>query len=115
MRLLRTPDDRFANLPDFDYEPRYTNIPDPLGGMIRVAYVEAGPADGAPVLLLHGEPSWSFLYRKMLPVLAAAGLRAIAPDLVGFPRSESEIVDLLDWAGSKNVAVIPYGRCRSRR
>jgi haloalkane dehalogenase len=88
VRLLRTPNDRFATLPDFDYEPRYADIPDPRGGLIRVAYVEAGPADGRPVLLLHGEPSWSFLYRKMLPVLANAGLRAIAPDLVGFGRSD---------------------------
>jgi haloalkane dehalogenase len=88
VRLLRTPDDRFSNLPDFDYPPQYADIPDPLGGTIRVAYVESGPADGPPVLLLHGEPSWSFLYRKMLPVLAAAGLRAIAPDLVGFGRSD---------------------------
>jgi haloalkane dehalogenase len=88
VRLLRTPDDRFSNLPDFDYQPQYADIPDPLGGVIRVAYVESGPADGPPVLLLHGEPSWSFLYRKMLPVLAAAGLRAIAPDLVGFGRSD---------------------------
>jgi haloalkane dehalogenase len=88
VRLLRTPEDRFSDLPDFDYEPRYADIADPGGGLIRVAYVEAGPADGQPVLLLHGEPSWSFLYRKMLPVLADAGLRAIAPDLVGFGRSD---------------------------
>ncbi|MEU5264865.1 haloalkane dehalogenase [Amycolatopsis sp. NPDC021455] len=88
MRLLRTPDDRFTDLPDFAFEPRYAELADPYGGVIRVGYVEAGPSDGPPVLLLHGEPSWSFLYRKMLPVLAAAGLRAIAPDLVGFGRSD---------------------------
>ncbi|KDN16736.1 haloalkane dehalogenase [Amycolatopsis rifamycinica] len=88
MRLLRTPDDRFTDLPDFPYEPRYAEVADAQGGRIRVGYVEAGPADGPVVLLLHGEPSWSFLYRKMLPVLAAAGLRAIAPDLVGFGRSD---------------------------
>jgi haloalkane dehalogenase len=95
VRLLRTPDDRFADLPDFAYEPHYADIDDPHGGTIRVAYVEAGPADGPPVLLLHGEPSWSYLYRKMMPVLADAGLRAIAPDLVGFGRSDKpgEIVD----------------------
>jgi haloalkane dehalogenase len=102
VRLLRTPDDRFANLPDFDYEPRYTDIPDPLGGTIRVAYVEHGPADGPPVLLLHGEPSWSFLYRKMLPVLAAAGLRAIAPDLVGFGRSDKPGA-LIDHSYARHV------------
>ncbi|MEQ0561469.1 haloalkane dehalogenase [Amycolatopsis sp. NEAU-NG30] len=88
MRLLRTPDDRFTDLPAFDFEPRYAELTDQHGGVIRVGYVEAGPSDGPVVLLLHGEPSWSYLYRKMLPVLAAAGLRAIAPDLVGFGRSD---------------------------
>jgi haloalkane dehalogenase len=88
MRILRTPDERFIGLPDFDYEPRYADVPDPDGGTLRMAYVSAGPADGPVVLLLHGEPSWSFLYRRMLPVLAGAGLHAIAPDLVGFGRSD---------------------------
>ncbi len=83
MRLLRTPDDRFADLPGFAYPARYAECDG-----VRIAYVEDGPADGEPVLLLHGEPSWSFLYRTMMPVLAAAGLRAIAPDLVGFGRSD---------------------------
>ena len=88
MRTLRTPDERFAGLVDFPYEPHYAEVPDPDGGTLRVAWVEDGPADGEPVLLLHGEPSWSYLYRRMMPVLAAAGLRAIAPDLVGFGRSD---------------------------
>ncbi|MFD2418157.1 haloalkane dehalogenase [Amycolatopsis pigmentata] len=88
MRLLRTPDDRFDDLPDFDFPALYADLDDPADGIVRVAYVEAGPPDGPPVLLLHGEPSWSFLYRKVLPVLADAGLRAIAPDLVGFGRSD---------------------------
>src|SRR5215468_546825 len=83
MKVLRTPDERFSGLPDFGYEPRYADA-----GGLRLAYVEAGPPDGEPVLLLHGEPSWSFLYRKVLPVLAGAGLRAIAPDLIGFGRSD---------------------------
>jgi haloalkane dehalogenase len=83
MRVLRTPEDRFAGLPGFGYPPRYAQA-----GELRMAYVEAGPADGEPVLLLHGEPSWSFLYRTMLPVLAGAGLRAIAADLPGFGRSD---------------------------
>ena len=83
MKVLRTPDDRFADLPDFGYPPRYAKA-----GGLRLAYVEAGPADGEPVLLLHGEPSWSFLYRKVMPVLADAGLRAIAADLAGFGRSD---------------------------
>ncbi|HEX5402968.1 MAG TPA: haloalkane dehalogenase [Pseudonocardiaceae bacterium] len=88
MRLLRTPEDRFTDLPDFAVEPRYADVPDQDGGTLRMAYVQQGPEDGPPVLLLHGEPSWSFLYRKVMPVLADAGLRAIAPDLVGFGRSD---------------------------
>jgi haloalkane dehalogenase len=88
MQTLRTPDDRFLDLPDFAYEPGYTQVPDQDGGSLRMAWVEDGPADGEPVLLLHGEPSWSFLYRTMIPRLADAGLRAIAPDLVGFGRSD---------------------------
>jgi haloalkane dehalogenase len=88
MQTLRTPDERFVDLPDFAYEPQYTHVPDQDGGSLRMAWVEDGPADGEPVLLLHGEPSWSFLYRTMMPTLAAAGLRAIAPDLVGFGRSD---------------------------
>jgi haloalkane dehalogenase len=79
----RTPDERFAGLPDFPFAPHYTVVRG-----LRVHHVEAGPPDAAPVLLLHGEPTWSFLYRRMLPILAAAGHRAIAPDLVGFGRSD---------------------------
>ena len=88
MRVLRTPHDRFADLPGFPFEPNYSQIPDGDGGTLRVHHVEAGPADGEVVLCLHGEPSWSFLYRKMLPPFAAAGYRAVAPDLVGFGRSD---------------------------
>ncbi|TDD41238.1 alpha/beta fold hydrolase [Nonomuraea terrae] len=84
MRFLRTPDERFRDLPDFPYEPRYAELP----GGPRMAYVEAGPSGGEPVVLLHGEPSWSFLYRHVMRELAAAGLRAIAPDLIGFGRSD---------------------------
>jgi haloalkane dehalogenase len=88
MQTLRTPDDRFDTLPDFPYPPNYADVPDPDGGTLRMAWVEDGPADGEPILLLHGEPSWSFLYRKMIPPLAGAGLRVVAPDLVGFGRSD---------------------------
>jgi haloalkane dehalogenase len=83
MKALRTAEERFADLPDFGFPPRYADL-----GALRLAYVEAGPPDGEPVLLLHGEPSWSFLYRKVIPVLADAGLRAIAADLIGFGRSD---------------------------
>jgi haloalkane dehalogenase len=88
MRTLRTPDDRFTALPGFDLTPHHADVPDADGGTLRMAWVEDGPADGPPVLLLHGEPSWSFLYRTVIPPLAAAGFRAVAPDLVGFGRSD---------------------------
>jgi haloalkane dehalogenase len=85
---LRTPDERFAELPDFPYPPRYCEVDDHDGGRLRVAWVEHGPVDADPVLLLHGEPSWSFLYRRMIPILVAAGHRVVCPDLVGFGRSD---------------------------
>ncbi len=88
MDTLRTPDDRFSDLPGFDHAPSYAEVPDGEGGTLRMAYVEAGPADGPVALLLHGEPSWSFLYRHVMAELAAAGVRAVAPDLVGFGRSD---------------------------
>jgi haloalkane dehalogenase len=97
MKVLRTPEERFADLPDFGYSPRYAGV-----GELRLAYVEAGPAEGEPVLLLHGEPSWSFLYRKVMPVLADAGLRAIAADLVGFGRSDKP-ADMGDHTYAQHV------------
>jgi haloalkane dehalogenase len=87
MESLRTPDDRFAGLPDWPYEPRYAEV-QADGEAVRMAYVEAGPRDARPVLLLHGEPSWSYLYRAMIGPLSDGGLRAIAPDLIGFGRSD---------------------------
>ncbi len=81
---LRTPASRFAEVPDFAYQPRAVDVQDGL----RMSYVEAGPPDGPVVVLLHGEPSWSFLYRRMLRVLAEAGIRAVAPDMIGFGRSD---------------------------
>src|SRR5690349_12026253 len=88
VEILRTPDDRFDGLPDFDYVPEYATVPDGEGGSLRMAYVEAGPSDGPVVLCLHGEPSWSFLYRRVMRVLADARLRVVVPDLVGFGRSD---------------------------
>lgn len=102
MRALRTPDSAFTDLPDFDYPPEYVDLPDPDEGLLRMGYVQAGPEDGPVVLLLHGEPSWSFLYRKMLPVLAGAGLRAIAPDLIGFGRSDKP-VDAVEHSYARHV------------
>src|SRR5208337_3863576 len=88
MKVLRTPDDRFANLPDFPFTPHYCEVKDPDGTSIRIHYIDEGPSGAAPVLLMHGEPSWSFLYRKVVAALAAKGHRAVAPDLVGFGRSD---------------------------
>jgi haloalkane dehalogenase len=90
VEIVRTPDERFAGLPDFPYEPGYVTF-DEDGGQLRVAFVDVGPGDGAVVLLMHGEPSWSFLYRRMIPVLVDAGLRVVAPDLVGFGRSDKPV------------------------
>ncbi len=83
MKILRTPDERFQNLSDYEFEPHYLDIDE-----MRMHYVDEGPADAPPVLLLHGEPSWSYLYRHMIPPIVSAGLRAIAPDLIGFGKSD---------------------------
>lgn len=91
MKTLRTPDERFSNLPDFPYEPRYVEV-----AGLRMHYVDEGPKDADPILLLHGEPSWSFLYRKMIPVFTKAGLRSVAPDLIGFGRSD-KLADRKDY------------------
>jgi haloalkane dehalogenase len=82
-QVLRTPEARFVDLPDFAYTPHYTDV-----GGVRIAHIDEGSRDAPTVLLMHGEPTWSFLYRKMIPVLVAAGLRVVAPDLVGFGRSD---------------------------
>jgi len=84
MKVLRTPEDRFADLEGFPYPPHYVEISDGL----RLHYLDEGPSDAPPVLLLHGEPSWSYLYRHMVPVLTAAGSRVVAPDFIGFGRSD---------------------------
>jgi len=93
MQALRTPDDRFANLPGWPYAPRYLDV----DGM-RLHYVDEGPRDAeVTALCLHGEPSWAYLYRKMIPVFTAAGLRVVAPDFFGFGRSDKPVDD--GWYG----------------
>lgn len=92
MEIYRTPDSGFDMIGDFAWEPQYTEVPaGDASQTLRIAHVEAGPHDGAPVLCMHGEPSWSYLYRHMLPVFADAGLRGVAPDLVGFGRSDKPV------------------------
>jgi haloalkane dehalogenase len=88
MECLRTDDGCFANLPDYNFGAHYLMVDDSEGGQLRVHYLDEGPRDAEPILLLHGEPTWSFLYRKMIPILVQAGHRVIAPDLVGFGRSD---------------------------
>ncbi len=88
MQTVRTPDDRFENLPDFSFAPNYSQVPDGEGGSLRIHHLDEGPADGELILCLHGQPTWSFLYRKMIPVFVEAGFRVIAPDFVGFGRSD---------------------------
>jgi len=102
MKSLRTPDERFQNLPGYLYHPNYLFIPDGEGRELRIHYVDEGPKDGEPVLLMHGEPSWSYLYRKMIPVFLAAGYRAVAPDLVGFGRSD-KLSDRKEFTYQRNV------------
>ena len=91
MEILRTPDHRFAGLPGHAFEPHYVEAPSSDGGALRMHYVDEGDRGAEVVLLLHGEPSWSYLYRRMIPELVAAGLRAVAIDLVGFGRSDKPV------------------------
>ena len=88
MDILRTPDERFADLVDFPFAPHYVGVDAGDGSPLRVHYLDEGPPGAETVLLLHGEPTWSYLYRTMIPVLTGAGLRAVALDLVGFGRSD---------------------------
>jgi haloalkane dehalogenase len=88
MQTVRTPDSRFENLPGYSFAPHYTEVPDGEGGTLRIHHIDEGPIEGDVVLCLHGQPTWSYLYRKMIPVFVAAGFRVIAPDLVGFGRSD---------------------------
>ena len=115
MTVLRTPEDRFDDLPGFPFEPHYFEINDPDLGPLRIHYVDEGPAHGPVVLCLHGEPTWSYLYRKMIPVLAAAGFRTVAPDLVGFGRSDKPS-ERSDYSYAKHVRwmkdwVVAMGLC----
>jgi haloalkane dehalogenase len=95
MNLLRTPEERFAGLPGWSYAPRDVDV-----GGVRMGYVDEG--SGPAVLLLHGEPSWGYLYRKMIPPLVDAGLRAVVPDLIGFGRSDKP-ADRADYSYQRHV------------
>lgn len=88
MKTLRTPDECFQNLPGFPYEPHYSDVPDGEGSTLRIHHIDEGPKDGQTILCMHGQPTWSYLYRHMIPILVGDGLRVLAPDLVGFGRSD---------------------------
>lgn len=108
MKSLRTPDERFADLDGYPFAPNYVEIDDQdsvdgVSGTLRVHYLDEGPADGPVVLCMHGEPSWSYLYRKMIPLLVGAGLRVIAPDLVGFGKSDKPS-EKSDYTYARHVA-----------
>ncbi|MCR9078214.1 MAG: haloalkane dehalogenase [Hyphomonadaceae bacterium] len=88
MDVLRTPDEQFEGLKGYDFEPNYHDITAADGTPLRIHYLDEGPRDGELILCLHGQPSWSYLYRKMIPLLTDAGFRVMAPDLIGFGRSD---------------------------
>ena len=102
MQTLRTPDARFEALDDYPFEPNYVEIPDLDGGTLRVHYVDEGPRTAAPVVMLHGNPSWSYLWRKIIPPVVAQGWRVIAPDLVGLGRSDKP-TEMADYSVARHV------------
>ena len=99
MRILRTDEARFAGLPDYPFSPHYLDVEPGL----RMHYVDEGPRDASPVLMLHGEPSWSYLYRHMIPLVAEAGHRVLAPDLIGFGKSDKP-ADVSDYSYERHMA-----------
>ncbi|PHY20438.1 haloalkane dehalogenase [Caulobacter sp. BP25] len=103
MDVLRTPDERFEGLADWTYAPGYTEITDANGTRLRIHHVDEGPRDQRPILLMHGEPSWAYLYRKIIADLAGRGRRAVAPDLVGFGRSDKP-ASRTDYTYERHVA-----------
>ena len=104
MNILRTPDSRFDNLLDWPFKPHYTQITDPATGQsLRLACVDEGPRDGPTVLLMHGEPTWSYLYRHIIPRLVELGCRVVAPDLIGFGRSD-KLAERNDYTYERHVA-----------
>ncbi len=98
MKALRTPDIRFENLPDYDFAPNYCEV----GTGLRLHYVDAGPKDGRTIILMHGEPSWSYLYRFMIGTLSEVGYRVLAPDLIGFGKSDKP-AETSDYSYTKHV------------
>jgi pimeloyl-ACP methyl ester carboxylesterase len=88
VEVVRTPDERFAHLPGYPFRPHHVEVETDGLAPVRMHYLDEGPADGPVVLMLHGQPTWSYLYRTVVPVLVADGLRVVAPDNIGFGRSD---------------------------
>jgi haloalkane dehalogenase len=103
MQLLRTPDEAFTDIADYPFMPNYLSVIDANGTALRIHYVDEGPHDAAPILLMHGEPTWSYLYRKFVPPLVEKGHRVIAPDLVGFGKSDKPMARE-DYTYERHVA-----------
>jgi haloalkane dehalogenase len=103
MEFRRTPDERFENLPDFPFAPQYAGVPAGDGATLRMHYLDEGPARARALLCLHGEPTWSYLYRKLVPHFTAAGYRVVAPDLIGFGRSDKPM-RRADYTYARHVA-----------
>ena len=102
MQTIRTPDTRFDDLKDYPYKPNYVEINDGEGSTLRVHYLDEGPKNSNPILLLHGEPSWRYLYRHMIPILVEEGHRVVVPDLVGFGKSDKP-VEQTDYSYARHV------------
>ena len=107
MKVLRTPDSQFKNLNGYPYEPVYTNITAKDGTELRVHHIDEGPRDGPILLAMHGQPVWSYLYSRMIPILNEAGIRVIAPDLIGYGKSDKPAAredysyqNQVDWMGA---------------
>lgn len=100
--IKRTPESRFTNLPEFAFVPRYCELPDERFGRLRMHYLDEGPVDAPVVLLMHGQGTWSYMYRKMIPRLVAAGYRVVAPDYIGFGRSD-KLPDTEDYSFQNHV------------
>lgn len=108
MQILRTPDSRFENLPEYPFEPNYVQVPDTEGETLRMHYVDEGPKDGQPVVMVHGNPTWSYMWRKAIPAVAAEGYRTIAVDLIGMGRSDKPSA-LDDYTVARHVKWLQSG------
>jgi haloalkane dehalogenase len=108
MKVLRTPDARFENLPDYPFAPNYVEVPDGEGGALRMHYVDEGPRDGQAVVMIHGNPTWSYMWRALIPALSNAGYRAIAVDMIGMGRSDKPAA-LEDYSIARHEAWLKAG------